>query len=102
MKFAVIGLLCVGVLATVGCAGGPGVPTAPSATAPVVDSSLSASERSGDLHATKECSEFASGSLRRFPNAATAAGPRESRSLEEPNVIQPKVEGIAGAHLEAD
>jgi hypothetical protein len=60
MRFVVIGLLCGEVLATVGCADGPGVPTGPSATVAGTDSSLSASPRSGDLHAAKECSEFAS------------------------------------------
>lgn len=80
MKFVVIGCLCAGVLALVGRADGRGVPTSPSAVAGVfglastvpavegtviqaVDPSLSASPRSGDLHVTKECSQFNTGSL---------------------------------------
>ena len=75
MKFVVIGCLCAGALAAVGCADGRGVPTSPSASAAVsslaatapgiegtvrqaVAPSLSASPRSGDLHVTMECSEF--------------------------------------------
>lgn len=60
MRFVVTGLLCGGVLAAVGCGDGRGVPTGPSATAAVVDASLSASPRSGELQVKKECSEFAS------------------------------------------
>ena len=65
MKFVVIGCLCAGALAAVGCADGRGVPTSPSASAavsglaatapgiegtvrPAVAPSLSASPRSGD------------------------------------------------------
>ena len=76
MKFVVIGCLCAGALAAVGCADGRGVPTSPSATAavsslaatapgnegtarPAVAPSLSASPRTGDLYATKECSQNA-------------------------------------------
>ena len=75
MKCVVIGCLCAGALAAVGCADGRGVPTSPSATAAVsslaatvpgiegtvrqaVAPSLSASPRSGDLHVTKECSAY--------------------------------------------
>jgi len=58
MKFVAIGCLCVGALAGVACAAGRGVPTTPTVT--LVDSSLSAAPRSGDLQATKECSHFAS------------------------------------------
>ena len=75
MKFAVIGCLCTGMLAAVGCADGRGVPTRPSASAPVsslgatvpdneetarlaLAPSVSASPRSGDLHVTKECSAY--------------------------------------------
>jgi hypothetical protein len=75
MKFVVIACLCAGAAAAVGCADGRGVPTSPSGTAAVsglgasapgvqgsvpqaVDPSLSASPRSGDLHVTKECSQF--------------------------------------------
>jgi hypothetical protein len=63
MRFVVTGLLCGGVLATVGCADGRGGPTGPSATAAVVDASLSASPRSGALQVKKECSEFESGAF---------------------------------------
>ena len=76
MKFVVIGCLCAGALAAVGCADGRGVPTSPSATAavsslaatapgnegtarPAVAPSLSASPRTGDLYVTKECSQNA-------------------------------------------
>jgi hypothetical protein len=69
MKFVVIGCLCAGALAAVGCADGRGVPTSPSASAggsglaatapgnvaPLVSAS---SPRSGDLHVTKECSAY--------------------------------------------
>lgn len=78
MKFVVIGCLCGGALAAVGCADGRGVPTSPSATAavsglaatapgnadatrPAVAPSLSASPRSGDLQVTKECSGYTGG-----------------------------------------
>jgi hypothetical protein len=60
MRFVVTALFCGGVLATVGCGDRRGVPTGPSATAAVVDASLSASPRSGALQVKKECSEFAS------------------------------------------
>ena len=74
MKFVVIGCLCAGALAAVGCADGRGGPTSPSASAAV--SSLAAtasgsegtsrdqraaSPRSGDLHVTKECSGYTGG-----------------------------------------
>lgn len=78
MKFVVIGCLCAGVLASVGCADGRGGPTSPSAiaagsrgTAAVlggegiapqsIDPSLSASPRSGAIHVTKECSGYTGG-----------------------------------------
>ena len=78
MKFVVIGCLCGGAFAAVGCADGRGVPTGPSATAavsslaatvpgiegtarPGADPSLSASPRSGDLQVTKECSGYTGG-----------------------------------------
>jgi len=64
MKCVVIGCLCAGALAAVGCADGRGVPTSPSATAAVsglAATSLSASPRSGDLHVTKECSGYTGG-----------------------------------------
>ena len=74
MKFVVIACLCGGALAAVGCADGRGVPTSPSATSAVsglaatapgiggtVAPLLSASPRSGDLHVTKECSEYKGG-----------------------------------------
>ena len=56
MKSVVIGGLCAGALAAGAC-GDRGAPTSPSAAAAV--SPLSASSpRSGDLHATKECSSY--------------------------------------------
>jgi hypothetical protein len=55
MKFVAILCLTGGALAAVGCADGPGVPTSPSAAAV---SGLSAAPRSGDLHVTKECTEY--------------------------------------------
>ena len=58
MKFVAIGCLSVGALAAVGCADGGAVPTGPSAAAAVPGLALSASPRSGDLHVTKECSEY--------------------------------------------
>ena len=76
MKRVVIGGLCAGALTAVACADGRGIPTSPSATAPVSSSaatapgdegtvpqaitpSLSASSpRSGELHVTKECSSY--------------------------------------------
>jgi hypothetical protein len=74
MRFVVIGCLCGGALATVGCADGPGTPTGPSATAAVsglaatapgidgtVAASASASPRSGDLRVAKECSGYTGG-----------------------------------------
>ena len=63
MRFVAIGCLCVGALTTVACADGRAVPTGPGATVAVVDASLSASPRSGDLRVTKECSEFDSGAF---------------------------------------
>ena len=56
MKFVAILCLTGGALAAVGCADGPGGPTSPSANAAV--SSLSAAPRSGDLHVTKECTDY--------------------------------------------
>lgn len=78
MKFVVIGCLCAGALAAVGCADGRVVPTSPSASAavsglaatapgnegtarPAVAASLAAAPRSGDLHVTKDCSGFTGG-----------------------------------------
>ena len=78
MKLVMIGCLCLGVVAGVGCADGRGVPTGPSvsaapsglaATSPggestarlAVAPSLSASPRSGDLQVAKECSGFTGG-----------------------------------------
>ena len=68
MRFAVIGCLCGGALAAVGCADGRVVPTSPSATAAVSGlastapaSSVSASPRSGELHVTKQCQGFTGG-----------------------------------------
>ena len=75
MKFVVIACLCGGALAAVGCADGRGLPTSPTATAampdlaatapgnegtarPAVAASLPAAPRSGDLHVTKECSQY--------------------------------------------
>ena len=55
MKFVAILCLTGGALAAVGCAEGPGVPTSPRAAAV---SGLSAAPRSGDLHVTKECTEY--------------------------------------------
>lgn len=55
MKFVAILFLTGGALAAVGCADGPGVPTSPSAASV---SGLSAAPRSGDLHVTKECTEY--------------------------------------------
>jgi len=74
-RVTTIGCLCAGALAAVGCADGRGVPTSPSVSAavsglaataaskeatarPAVAPSLSASPRSGDLHVTKDCSEY--------------------------------------------
>jgi hypothetical protein len=63
MRFVVIGCLCAGALAAVGCGDGRGVPTSPSASAAVsaIAASMSASPRSGDLRAAKECSGFTGG-----------------------------------------
>ena len=74
MKFVVIACLCGAALAAVGCADGRGVPTGPSASATASGLAatasgneetlaplLSASPRSGDLHVTKECSEYKGG-----------------------------------------
>jgi hypothetical protein len=73
MKFVVIGCLCAGTLAAAGCAGVPVGPTSPSEsgitstlapTVPVTEGigavtpSLSAAPRSGDLHVTKECTQY--------------------------------------------
>src|SRR5262245_61372556 len=71
MKLVVIGCLCAGTLAGVGCADGRGVPSGPTAIASVpglaattpgiertasqAGASFSASPRSGDLKVTKEC-----------------------------------------------
>jgi hypothetical protein len=54
MKF-VIACLFAGALAAVGCSG---TPTSPGATPGVGGLSLSASPRSGEIHVTKECSEY--------------------------------------------
>ena len=76
MKYVVIGCLCAGALAAVGCADGRGVPTSPGAavssvavtapgnegtTRPAVSPSLLASPRSGDLQVKKECSGYTGG-----------------------------------------
>ena len=64
MKFVVIGCLCAGAMAAVGCADGRGIPTSPSASGAVSSlaaTSLSASPRSGDLDVTKECSGYTGG-----------------------------------------
>lgn len=63
MRFVAIGCFCAVALAVVGCGDGSGVPTRPSAAAPVsslsaVGPSLPAAPRSGDLHVTKECSAY--------------------------------------------
>jgi hypothetical protein len=58
MKLAVMVCLCGGALAAVGCADGRGGPTSPSATSAGSGFALSASPRSGELHVTKECSEY--------------------------------------------
>jgi hypothetical protein len=58
MKFVAILCLAGGALAAVACADGPGIPTSPSATAGAVGASLAAAPRSGDLHVTKECTEY--------------------------------------------
>ena len=65
----VLGCLCAGALAAVACADGPGSPTSPSASAALSsvaatapgEGALSATAsfpRSGDIHLTKECSEY--------------------------------------------
>jgi hypothetical protein len=56
-KRVVIGCLCAGALSAGACADAPGMPTSPSgpsASAPATASAL----RGGDLHVTKECSEY--------------------------------------------
>lgn len=63
MRHVAIGCFCAVALAVIGCADGRGVPTYPSAAAPVsglstVGPSLPAAPRSGDLHVTKECSAY--------------------------------------------
>jgi hypothetical protein len=71
MKFVVVGCLFAAAVAAVGCVDGPGGPTGPSDSAAVSGLAatargnegtlaplLSASPRSGDLHVTKECSEY--------------------------------------------
>jgi hypothetical protein len=58
MKIAAITCLCAGALAAVGCADGPAGVTGPSSSTAVSSLALSASPRSGDLHVTKECSQF--------------------------------------------
>jgi hypothetical protein len=58
MKFVVIACLCGGALTAVGCADGGGVLTSPSAASGAVGASLAAAPRSGDLHVTKECTEY--------------------------------------------
>ena len=57
MKRMVVGCVCAGAVAVVGC-GGSGLPTSPSATTGL--SGLAASfPRSGELHVVKECSQYA-------------------------------------------
>lgn len=61
MKAVILGCVCAGTLAAVGCTDGPGVPTSPSATSAVRTvgaAALSASPRSGELHVTKECEAY--------------------------------------------
>ncbi|HET9360430.1 MAG TPA: hypothetical protein VFO58_11810 [Vicinamibacterales bacterium] len=58
MKLVAILCLAGGALAAVACADGPGIPTSPSATAGAAGASLAAAPRSGDLHVTKECTEY--------------------------------------------
>lgn len=58
MKFVAIACLCGGALAAAGCADGLDGLTSPSATTGVSGLALSASPRSGDLHVTKECSQY--------------------------------------------
>jgi hypothetical protein len=100
MKFVVIGCLCAGALAGIGCANGGGVPTGPSATAAVpsltataagnggtvpqvVAPSVAASPRSGDLQVTKECSGFtgSAGSFCTIKSSNVKAIEAESRIL---------------------
>ena len=72
MKFVIIACLGTGALAAVGCAGGPALPTSPSASAPVSSLAATASgndgssqpaafPRSGRLQVTKECSGYTGG-----------------------------------------
>ena len=59
MKSVVIACFCAGAFAVAGCAGGSGLPTSPSATLSASDTAaLSASPRTGELHVTKECSQY--------------------------------------------
>lgn len=58
MKFVAILCLSGGALVAVGCADGTRIPTSPSATSTAAVSGLSAAPRSGDLHVTKECTEY--------------------------------------------
>jgi len=58
MKSVVLACLCTGALAVVGCSD-RGLPTGPNVSLSASDAAaLSASPRSGDLHVTKECSEY--------------------------------------------
>ena len=82
MKFVAVGCLCAGALAVVGCADGRGVPTSPSASAVVSGPApLAASPRSGDVHATKECSGFTgeAGSFCRITSSTLKAIEVDSR-----------------------
>ena len=55
MKVVAVGCLCALTLVAIGCADGPGGPTSPGASAAASGLTVSASPRSGDLHATKVC-----------------------------------------------
>ena len=104
MKFVVIGCLCAGALAAVGCADGRGVPTSPSATAAVSGGgddvrhevcprlALSASPRSGDLHVTKECSGYTGGaapSARSRPRTSTQSRLARGSSISSRMALNP-------------
>lgn len=57
-KRVVLGCFCAAALGAAGCADGRELPTSPSATTAVSDLAATAFPRSGDLHVTKECSQY--------------------------------------------
>jgi hypothetical protein len=89
MKRMVVGCLCAGAVAVVGCSGSAS-PTSPSATTGL--SGLAASfPRSGELHVVKECSEYAgqAGQFCTITSSSLAEIEKDSRVIYASNLAFP-------------